>query len=314
MRRLHSMLLLASLSIAPWSTQAQRGLRIDADRPGFGQTPITVGKHYLQMQLGQQGGWLSGTNLDNSTFAEGNPAQTNLVVRFGLTNKTEIQLGASRMGFNRTTFEPLPSANLIDWAPTNYFPNSYSGRWNNLQLGLRHTLMDETHNKPFSLGFIGSYTHQASADYSRQRDMTGNVQLGLLGSKSLSHRVNALGNIGLNQPIGVLVPAPNLYYLVHFDFDLGKNLYTFFETRQDFLTSDGGGNVSIFNTGISWRLTPNFQFDLFGGYARTDMLIENLLRTTPLIFPNASREHYWFVGGGVSWKIKALPSKPAKTD
>ncbi len=314
MKKLHSTLLLALLSIAPWSAHAQRGLRIDSDRPGFGQTPITVGKHYLQMQVGQQGGWLSGTNLGNSSFAEGNPSQTNLLLRFGLSNRTEMQLGASRMGFNRTTFEPLAGANLIDWAPGNYFPNSYNGRWNNLQLGLRHTFMDETQNKPFSLGFIGNYTHQASADYSRQRDMAGHVQLGLLGSKILSHRVSALGNIGVNQPIGVVVPRPNPYYLVHFDFDLGKNLYTFFETRQDFLTSDGGGNVSMFNTGLSWRLTPNFQFDVFGGYVRTDMLVENPGRNTPIIFPYASREHYWFVGGGVSWKIKALPSKPAKTD
>ncbi len=300
--------------LLPFLAQAQRGLRIDSDRPGFGQTPITVGKHYLQMQVGLRGGWLSGTSLATNTYAEGNPSQTNLMLRFGLNNKTEVQLGVTRMGFSRTTLEPLPGANLIDWAAGDYFPADYSGRWNNFQLGLRHTLLDETQNKPFSLGLIGNYTHQASADYSRQNDLPGNVQLGILGAKALSNKVSALGNIGINQPIGGVANTPNIYYLVNFGFDLGKNLGTFFETRLDYLTSDGGGTVNTFDAGLAWKITPNFQFDLFGGFVRTDMLIESVPRNNLLIFPDASREHYWFLAGGVSWKIKALPTKPKKAE
>lgn len=298
----------------PFTGTAQRGLRIDSDRPGFGQTPITVGKHYLQMQVGQRGGWLNGTNFTNNTYAKGRPSQSNLMLRFGVSAKTEVYVGVTRMGFNRTTYEPLIGSNLIDWIPGNYYPNSFSGRWNNWQLGLRHTLMDETQETPFSLGLTGSYTHEASADYSRQNDLPGNVQLGLLGSKSLSKSVAALGNIGINQPIGGSINVPNVYYVVNFTFDMGKNLGCFFETRQDYLSSDGGGNVSTFDAGLTWKLAPNFQFDLFGGHTRTDMFIENFAPTSLVMFTAASREGYWFLAGGLSWKIKALPSKPAKTD
>lgn len=309
------LLCLILLAISPGLATAQRGLHIDADRPSLGQTPITVGKHNLQMQVGQRGGRLQGSSLATDTYAEGNPSQTQLMLRFGLSNKTEVSLGATRMGFNRTTYESLAFPNtLIKLLPVTYYPNSFEGRWNNLQLGLRHTLMDEMQGKPFSLGLSGNYTHLSSADFSRNLDYQGNVQLGILGSKILSHRVYAMGNIGLNQPIGALVGSPNIYYLVNFAFDLGKNLGTFFETRQDFLTNDGGGDVSAFHTGLSWKLTPNFQFDLSGGFIRTNMMIENPFRTSPIIFSDASKERYWFVGGGVSWKIKALPSKPQKAD
>lgn len=300
--------------LLPFLAQAQRGLRVDSDRPGFGQTPITVGKHYLQMQVGQRGGWLDGSSLVTATYAEGRPSQTQLQVRFGLTNKTEVQLGATRMGFELNTRQRIPIVTPANWVPGLYYPDSYSGRWNNLQLGLRHTLMDEMQEKPFSLGLSGSYTQLSSADFSRNLDYPGNVQAGILGSKILSQRVYALGNIGLNQPIGAIVSSPNIYYLVNFAFDLGKNLGTFFETRQDFLTNDGGGNVSTFHTGLSWRLTPNFQFDLSGGFIRSNMMIENAFRINSIIFSDASKERYWFVGGGVSWKIKALPSKQAKAN
>jgi hypothetical protein len=301
---------LLAILLLPQLAFAQKRSVVISDRPGFGRTPVTVGKHYFQMQMGHEGGRLQGSRQGENAFARGIPNQSSFFFRFGVSANTEIHLASTYSAFRRTLSGPV--VGLINTDP-NYYPANYNSRWNNLQLGGRHTLLNENLQDPFSLGIIGSYTHLAAPDYSRHLDANGNAQLGLLASKQISNGIAALGNIGLNQPFGGSINQPNVYYVVNFSFDLGKNLSSYFETRQDFLTADGGGNVSNFNSGLVWKLTPNFQLDVYGGYIRTDLLLRAVVPVIGPVFPSASRENYWFLAGGLSWKIKALPTKSPKS-
>jgi hypothetical protein len=293
------------LLLFPVLASAQRS-KISSDRPGQGQTPLTVGKHYLQMQLGQAFGNLNAAQYSAQLSASGQNRQSNLFFRFGLSQKTEIHLGSTLDQFSATNIYtgllPPGSNEFLD--AYNEIPSLSA---NNLQLGLRHNLLSESRDHALSLGLIGSYTQRWQPPHSRFRN-GNNLQLGLLASKTIGNRINALGNIGGNW--GLANQAPELYYLVNFGFDLGKNFGCFFETRNEILFQGDGGSFSLINGGFTWLLAPNFQFDLFGGWAQTHQLLPNL-GPGRFVYGPALRENYWFVSGGVSWKIKALPSKKA---
>jgi len=291
----------------PFEANAQSRAKITSDRRGQGQTPITVGKHYLQLQLGQEGGMLNAGNYGQQTSANARLAQTQLFLRFGLNAKTEVHLASTLDRFTRTSIVRSFAQN----APPTSLPELYSSdldlRANNLQIGFRRNLWSETRKHAFDLGLIGSYTHRDQPAHSRYRD-GNNLQLGLLASKSISNRISALGNIGSNW--SVTNQLPELYYLVNFAFDLGKNFGCFFETKNNILFQGDGGSFTLIDGGFTWLLAPNFQFDIFGGWSQLHQLLPN---EGPglLVFGPALRENYWFITGGISWKIKALPSKKA---
>lgn len=295
--------LLALLLFAPLLSLAQRGSVISSDRPGQGQTPLVVGKHYFQMQLGLEAGALNGQENTNGRRASGQAMHSNYFFRLGITDNTELHFGATIDRFRRISYFPDPPEVSI-WPVNPLYPASFRGQLNNLQFGFRHTFMAEGATHDFSLGLIGSYVHNGAPLHSRYRDGNG-LQLGLLASKTVSNNIQALGNIGINWSDPGM--APDLYYIVNFAFDLGKNIGLFVETKQEILFSRPGASFSLLDGGLTWLLAPNFQLDLYGGWSQfltTDLLQGNFFSQFAL------RESYGFVALGLSWKIKALPSRP----
>ncbi|MFN3528804.1 MAG: hypothetical protein ACK417_02650 [Bacteroidia bacterium] len=291
------------LCFLPFLAQAQRRTLISSDRPGQGQTPLVVGKNYFQMQLGLENGLLVGQERSGGRQAKGDALHSSFFLRYGLSARTELHVGATIDRFRRISYFPEPPEISI-WPVNPLYPASYRGMVNNLQFGFRHTLMTEGAKHDFSLGLIGSYVHNASPLHSRYRDGNG-LQLGLLASKKVSKNIRALGNIGINW--GDPGAAPDLYYVVNFAFDLGKNIGLFVETKQEVFFSKPGDSFTLLDGGLTWLLAPNFQLDLYGGWSQ--FLTTNLLQGN-FFGPLALRESYGFVALGLSWRIKALPSKP----
>jgi hypothetical protein len=291
------LLLLPSLAFAQPS-------KISSDRPGQGQTPITVGKHYFQIQLGQEFGTLNAAQYAAQLSATGQVNQTNLFMRFGLNPRTEIHLASTLDQFSANNIYlgllPPGATEFVD--AYNQAPGFST---NNLQFGLRHNVLAESRNNAFDLGIIGSFTLN-SAPLTTRFSSGNNLQLGLLAGKSIGNRVAALGNIGTNWSLNNQLPE--LYYLVNFAFDLGKNVGFFVETKNNQFFQGDGGHAALFDGGFTWLLAPNFQFDLYGGWSQTHQLLPNR-GPGPFVYGPALRENYWFIAGGVSWKIKALPSK-----
>jgi len=297
--------LLFLLLVLPVLASAQRS-KISSDRPGQGQTPLTVGKHYLQMQLGHEFGTLNAAQYAAQLSATGQVQQTNLFLRFGLNPRTEIHLASTLDRFSASNGYRMP---LLAADPN--FVQAYneipSLSANNLQFGLRHNLLSESRDDAFNLGYIASFTLN-SAPLTTRFGGGNNLQLGLLAGKSINNRIAALGNIGTNWSLSKQLPE--LYYLVNFAFNLGKNVGFFVETKNNQFFQGDGGHAALFDGGFTWLLAPNFQFDLYGGWSQTHQLLPNQ-GPGPFAYGPALRENYWFIAGGVSWKIKALPSKKA---
>lgn len=295
--------ILLLLLLFPVLASAQRS-KISSDRLGQGQTAITVGKHYLQLQLGQTGGVLNAGEYKSQSSTSGRRNQSNLFARFGLNNRTEIHLAATLDGFTQTNFF-RPGTNLGPDELSIPYASVPGLSINNLQLGLRRNVLAESRNNAFDLGYIASFTLN-SAPLTTRFSSGNNLQLGLLAGKSINHRIAALGNIGTNW--NLTNQLPELYYLVNFAFNLGKNVGFFVETKNNQFFQGDGGHAALFDGGFTWLLAPNFQLDLFGGWSQTHQLLPNR-GAGPFVYGPALRENFWFISGGVSWKIKALPSK-----
>jgi len=287
----------------PLLSLAQRGSVISSDRPGQGQTPLVVGKHYFQMQLGLEAGALNGQDNTSGRRASGDAFHSNYFFRLGITDRTELHFGATIDRFRRISYFPEPPEVSI-WPTNPLYPASFSGQLNNLQFGFRHTFMSEGSEHDYSLGLIGSFVRRGAPLHSRYRDGNG-LQLGLLASKKVSKNIQALGNIGINW--GDPGTAPDLYYIVNFAFDLGKNIGLFVESKQEIFFSGAGDSFTLLDGGFTWLLAPNFQLDLYGGWSQ---FLSAYVQGNNFFGPTPLRESYGFVALGLSWKIKALPSRP----
>jgi hypothetical protein len=184
------------------------------------------------------------------------------------------------------------------------FAHPYLLRPRQQQFGFRHTFMSEGSEHDYSLGLIGSFVRRGAPLHSRYRDGNG-LQLGLLASKKVSKNIQALGNIGINW--GDPGTAPDLYYIVNFAFDLGKNIGLFVESKQEIFFSGAGDSFTLLDGGFTWLLAPNFQLDLYGGWSQ---FLSAYVQGNNFFGPTPLRESYGFVALGLSWKIKSLPSRP----
>ncbi|MFN3528802.1 MAG: hypothetical protein ACK417_02640 [Bacteroidia bacterium] len=87
---------LISILLLPFFAFGQKSSELNSDRPGFSQTPLTVGKGRVLLQTGQEVSRLHQHQL-NGTYYIGHSRQhrTNLQVRIGLSESLELQLGMS---------------------------------------------------------------------------------------------------------------------------------------------------------------------------------------------------------------------------
>lgn len=267
-----------------WVAQAQTANNFTSDRPGLANTPLVVGKHYLQMQFGGRFGqyfpdaW--GASYDLQEW------QQDYLFRFGVNKKTEIDFGFSLLKTNG-----VPTNAILPAIYTPYLRYSHPTRLNGLQAGLRHTFFTEN-ERDFSLGMllIGKTNY---GSWSGRLDQFGYV-LGLLGAKQISRRISATGNIGFQHKSSFT--GPELFYVVNFAFDLGNNLGVFVETKNESVLLDRPDMVQWFNSGLYWKITPNFMLDLHGGNSRD-------------VGSAFYGERYWYAALGLSWKIKAIATK-----
>lgn len=288
--KLRLLSLILSVTTFYGNVLAQSVTTFSSDRPGLANTPLVVGKHYLQMQFGGSFGQYFPDNyawlIDRYDLQEW---QNDYFFRFGLNEKTEVDFGLtllSAKGIDQNTFRPPY------YAP--YARFSHPNRLNDIRAGLRHTFFTED-ERDFSLGMLLLGNMQPS--YSNAPGSLGYV-FGLLGAKQIGRRISATGNIGFQHRSSFV--GPELFYVVNFAFDLGNNLGVFVETKNESVLIDRPDMVQWFNSGLYWKLTPNFMLDLHGGNQRT---------VTDAQFS----ERYWYAALGLSWKIKAIATKKPKT-
>lgn len=205
--------------------------------------------------------------------------------RFGLNNKTELNIGiglARMAGFS--------SQNIIPHFYNPYVHFSHPTRFNSLNAGIRHTFFNESdHDFSLAVLVLGNLNKTGRLGIVNEYGYT----LGLLGAKQIGSRISATGNIGLQHNDSWT--GPELYYVVNFAFDLGYNTGLFVETKNQTVLADNSEMQQWYNSGMYWKLTPNFMLDFYGGYNR-------------FLSGNFS-ENYLFGAVGLSWKIKAIATK-----
>lgn len=278
---------LIALLLLPLFAFAQEANKLNTDRPGFSQTPLTVGKGRLLLQTGQEVNRLHQQQL-NGKYYNGHARlhRSSLQLRIGLSESFELQLGIS----------PLYRRH---YRGINTYANAYReiGKAP-LALGLRKTLMQEAKGDPFSLGLSATYLHQHVWGRSYFRD--GNwFQTGLLAAKTLSSTINALANVGTQTDER---GTTELYYLMHFDFKLGKKSRTYLEARNDFSINGFSRHHSLLNAGFSWQLGDNLQLDLYAGYSRYLSAPEVTVFDQPMRL--SIQERRWLMGTGLSWRLR----------
>lgn len=277
--------LIFCIATMPCLVYAQAVNDFSSDRPGMANTPLVVGKHYLQLQFGGSFGQY-GILPSNNAYQSTQERQGDYFFRFGLNRRTELDLGFSLL--STQGLDP----NVIRFGHTP-FPQRFSHptRFDSFRAGLRHTLFTES-ERDFTLGLLVLGNVKPSQAVNAANEY-GYI-LGLLGAKQIGSRISATGNIGFQHKDSFL--GPELFYVVNFAFDLGNNLGVFVGTKNESVLIDRPDMVQWFNSGLYWKLTPNFMLDLHGGNQRS---VSNTLYS----------ERYWYASLGLSWKIKAIATK-----
>ena len=267
------------------SLQAQSANSFSSDRLGMANTPSVVGKHYLQLQFGGSfGSYYRGSGFRSNYSAR--DWNSNYFLRFGINATTEINVG---LELNRQQNRNGDLASPIGLQPRLSNPT----RINGIRAGIRHSFFTED-DHDFSLALLVLLSNNQS----------GFGQLGsygywvnLLGAKQISNRIAATGNIGIQHKSSFT--GPELNYVVNFSFDMGYNMGLFLEAKNEAVLFEQENIIQWYNSGLFWKLTPNFMLDLHGGYNRT--------------FSGSFSEKYWYGAMGISWKIKAIATKKPAT-
>jgi hypothetical protein len=281
--------LICCLVAAPWITHAQSANDFSSDRPGLANTPLVVGKHYLQLQFGASLGQY-GLKPNLNIYEPTQDRSSDYFFRFGLNRRTELDLGFSLL--STQGLDP----NMMRPAYTPYTLRfSHSTRFESFRVGVRHTFFTEE-ERDFTLGMLLLSNTRLSQNANLANEY-GYI-MGLLGAKQIGSRISATGNIGLQHQNSFV--GPEFFYVVNFAFDLGNNLGVFVETKNESVLIDQPDLVQWFNSGLYWKLTPNFMLDLHGGNRR------NVSNTQ-------YSDIYWYAALGLSWKIKAIATKKPKT-
>ncbi len=261
--------------------QAQFIQFMSSDRPGQKLTPMAVGKDYLQFQgggeIGKRRQSAPGSPIPAAQFSA-----EHFLLRYGISQKAELNIGFSTEQQTVLNAITVPAGGLRNYRAFDRSPLQGS-------LGMRYMFFSEE-DRDFSLGAVGLFI-LGKENNSGNLNVPG-AKTGLSASKLITGKMLATGNMGIhwNEPL-----AGHLYYYtIQLGFDLGKNFGLFAEAMNQNSFNAWGDYRQFLNGGFSWKLTPNFMFDVSGGWARTHAL--------------AFKEDYFFGGFGVSWKIKTRPS------
>lgn len=273
------------LSVSALQAAGQLHPLIQSDRPGQAQTPIAVGKHYIQWQQGYEMGQIQRINGFNTDVHNAFSDNAITLFRVGITQNTEINIGFTadqRRITPREGIGPLPLPAL----------SPYPFKIRQIDVGARHTFFT-SNEKDFDLGILA--WAQLNTDPYTQNTFQ-NYRLALLMGKEISRKMDLTANFGINW--NSTQRTPDVFVIANVSRQLAYNFNVFGELKTDINLSAYGYTQHLLDGGFSWMLAPNFLLDIYGGWTRDAFTFHN--------------NNYWFGALGLSWKIKAFPSSPKK--
>ena len=153
---------------------------------------------------------------------------------------------------------------------------------------------------PFSLGaLVGPrlfYAKQNATDKRRPYDHI-RLQAMLMAQKSVFRWMNVTANLGVYKSDAEAQAAA--FGVINIAFNLGENIGLFIEDKETINFENNSFTERLLDGGLSWLLAPDFQVDLYGGWVRQSAF-------------NRISESV-FINGGISWRIKAKPTKTTKS-
>lgn len=257
------------------SSLAQYSETIVSDRPGQGNSPMTVGKGIVQLQSGfgytslfDAGYYRPSPYADNDFYRD--DYELNKVIRVGVFKKFELSTG---LAYQHSEL------NVTHYGRTRTYVNHGLSR---MSVSARYNLLTGDGWKP-NLGIQGSinlpWQHESlGANYTFST-------FALMGTISPTEKLSVLANVGLTDLWKDFEYAYG-FYVFNVGYQLHPKLSLFAEIYGDIIDDE---LTYKFDGGVAYLINKNLQLDFFGGYDRDSYY--------------GWRE--WFVNLGISWRIKA---------
>jgi hypothetical protein len=240
------------LNVTGWS---QMDANLRSDRPGQAMSPYTVCKKVIQLQVGAD---LSKTDVSNYFVTRS--FQPDAVLRIGLTERLEVNTFWS-----------------YQW---NRWTGGYSSQFDYLNNGivsLRYNILTAQNYRP-AIGLQCGVRLPLKYTYANGVKIAPIVNLSI--SQKLTNRFNLTINTGV--VYSGISPDPRGNYVINLGYSLSDSWSLFVENYGSW-GQDAFENY--WDGGVAFLLNPNFQFDLYGGYGKVDIVTS------------------YFGNAGVTWRI-----------
>ena len=150
---------------------------INADRPGIADGSNVIGKGRIQLELGVQ------HELHRDNGADTHLWTVPTLLRYGLTNKTELRIETSGLSF-------------VHYSGTNQ-PSDRTSGYSPISIGFKHHLQEGQGDQKASIGVLGRlFLPSGSSDF-KSKKTTGDLRL------ALDKDITPTGNWSINPNIGV---------------------------------------------------------------------------------------------------------------
>lgn len=219
---------------------AQYAETLVSDRPGLGNSPLTVGKRVLQVQPGMQF-----KNIHASVYSDevGREWGTDQVIRYGLFERVELSTCFAYQ-YARLWEEHRP---VEKWNTSQISKLNLSARWNILAGNAR---------KP-SIGLLANFEFF----YRNQLVAPTSPSVVFMISFSPFKELGVLVNVGLNEPIH---RNPDFFFLLNTAYQLSERFSFFMEYYLEPPTAFFESALK-FDTGMAFLVHNNLQLDFFIG-------------------------------------------------
>lgn len=247
---------------------AQYSETIVSDRPGQGNSPMTVGKGIVQLQSGFGYDFFESRNW---SFSRDN-LKLDKVIRLGVFERFELSTHLAYSYSVTKGYDP--------WWST-YFRRVNHGL-SGLSISGRYNLLVGDKWKP-SLGIQGSVNLPWQHEYF-ELNYTFST-LTLMGSINPTKKLSILANLGATG-IRENMDYASGFYVLNVSYQLLPKISLFAEVYGEI---DPYAQRKL-DGGVAYLINKNLQLDFFGGYHES---IED-------------RRQWWFLNLGVSWRINAF--------
>jgi hypothetical protein len=233
-----------------------------ADRPDQTESSQTVPPGYAQFELG----WTYRKEDDNAKTTSHAFPET--LVRLGIVERLEL-----RIGFDGYIWADPEDAGRFEGA-------------GDMEIGLKWKLWEEFERRPQTALLVGTSAPTGEAPFSSRR-FDPSLRLAfshtLNETFSLDYNVAGLWRTEQNAR-GNRDTTASIAYSAVLGIDLTDTLGTFVEFFGETPT-DSGRPAHALDTGLTYLIADNVQFDVIGGIGLSDEADD------------------WFVGAGVTWRL-----------